>query len=406
MNFKYFIISVLSLKPSRQLYFLLALAAIAVLLVAARPAQNPELREAVSPRVRVAAVALHDLQPVATVSGRLEPARKTALHFELSGQIDARPVEPGQAVQQGELLLSLAAGDFVDALAEAEAQLAQETRNIERDRELLKLSQRNYALTQGELARLTKLGADSLVSESRLDETRIRLIQLEAEAAQLKASVASAGSRLALREAARNRAARNLERTRLPAPFTGTVNAVAVQRGDYVTPNQTVVDLIDSSMLDLYLEVRGDVVHALEQGQAVEVRVNGKRLQGKVVALQVDPDPVTFTHAVRVRVLGDQARPGQVAEATLPLQPQRQVTAVPATAVLYDEGRAYLFRVNADILERVEVRLGLRVGELQVVEEGISADDLVVIRDVAALSHGQKVRPATAGDLPVAVVDR
>ncbi len=405
MNFKYFIISVLSLKPSRQLYLLLALVAIAILLLVARPEQDPELREAVSPRVQVEAVALHDLQPVATVSGRLEPARKTALHFELSGQIDARPVEPGQAVQQGELLLALASGDFVDALAEAEAQLAQETRNIERDRELLKLSQRNYALQQSDLARLKKLGAESLVSESRLDESRIQLIQLEAEAAQLKASVASASSRMALREAARNRAARNLERTRLPAPFAGTVNAVLVQRGDYVTPNQTVVDLVDSSMLDLYLEVRGDVAHALAPGQEVEVSVNGTRLQGKVTALQVDPDPVTFTHAVRVRVAGDHARPGQVAEATLQLAPLRQVTAVPATAVLYDEGRAYLFRVNADTLELVEVQLGQRVGELQVVEQGISAADRVVTRDVAALSHGQKVLPVAAGDTPVAVVD-
>jgi len=397
---------VLSLKPSRQLYSLLALAAIAILLVVARPEQNPVLREAVSPRVQVEAVGLHDLQPVATVSGRLEPARKTALHFELSGQVDARPVEPGQAVQQGELLLALDSGDFVDALAEAEAQLAQETRNIERDRELLKLSQRNYALQQSELARLEKLGADSLVSESRLDESRIRLIQLEAEAAQLKASVASANSRLALREAARNRAARNLERTRLPAPFAGTVNAVQVQRGDYVTPNQTVVDLIDSSMLDLYLEVRGDVAHALVQGQAVEVRVNGMRLQGTVFALQVDPDPVTFTHAVRVRLAGDQARPGQIAEASLPLEPLQQVAAVPSTAVLYDEGRTYLFRVNADTLELVEVRLGQRVGELQVIEQGISAADRIVTRDVAALSHGQKVLPVTASDTPVAVIDR
>jgi RND family efflux transporter MFP subunit len=314
------------------------------------------------------------------------------------------------------LLLALAAGDFVDALAEAEAQLAQETRNIERDRDLLKLSQRNYALQQSELARLQKLGAESLVSESRLDESRIRLIQLEAETAQLKASVASADSRLALREAARNRAARNLERTRLPAPFAGTVNAVAVQRGDYVTPNQTVVDLIDSSMLDLYLEVRGDVAHALMPGQAVEVGINDYSLQGEVIALQVDPDPVTFTHAVRVRLPGDRARPGQVAEASLPLQPLRQVTAVPSTAVqvtavpstavLYDEGRAYVFRVNADTLELVEVRLGPRVGELQVVEQGINAADQIVTRDVAALSHGQKVQPVTAGNAPVAVLER
>jgi RND family efflux transporter MFP subunit len=397
---------VLSLKSSRQLYILLALVAIPVLLVVTRPEQNPELREAVSPRVQVDVVALHDLQPLATVSGRLDPARKAALHFELSGQVDARPVEPGQTVQQGELLLALASGDFVDALAEAEAQLAQETRNIERDRDLLKLSQRNYTLQQSELARLQKLGADSLVSESRLDESRIRLIQLEAETAQLKASVASADSRLALREAARNRAARNLERTRLQAPFAGTVNAVAVQRGDYVTPSQTVVDLIDSSMLDLYLEVRGDVAHALQPGQAVEVSVNGSSLQGEVLALQVDPDPVTFTHAVRVRLPGDRARPGQVAEASLPLQPLRQVAAVPSTAVLYDEGRAYVFRVNADTLELVEVRLGPRVGELQVVGQGINASDQIVTRDVAALSHGQKVQPVMASDTPVAAVER
>ena len=365
-----------------------------------------ELREAVSPQVQVEAVALHDLQPLASVSGRLEPARKTALHFELSGQVDARPVEPGQAVQQGELLLALASGDFVDALAEAEAQLAQETRNIERDRDLLKLSQRNYTLQQSELARLQKLGADSLVSESRLDESRIRLIQLEAETAQLKASVASADSRLALREAARNRAARNLERTRLLAPFAGTVNAVEVQRGDYVTPSQPVVDLVDSSMLDLYLEVRGDVAHALVPGQAVDVSVNGNSLRGEVIALQVDPDPVTFTHAVRVRLPGDRARPGQVAEASLPLQPLRQVSAVPSTAVLYDEGRAYVFRVNGGTLELVEVRLGQRVGELQVVEQGISAADHIVTRDVAALSHGQTVQPVMASDTPVAAVDR
>jgi RND family efflux transporter MFP subunit len=397
---------VLSLKSSRQLYILLALVAIPVLLVVTRPEQNPELREAVSPRVQVESVALHDLRPQATVSGRLEPARKTALHFELSGQVDARPVEPGQTVRQGELLLALDSGDFVDALAEAEAQLAQETRNIERDRDLLKLSQRNYALQQSELARLQKLGADSLVSESRLDESRIRLIQLEAETAQLKASVASADSRVALREAARNRAARNLERTRLQAPFAGTVNAVEVQLGDYVTPSQTVVDLIDSSMLDLYLEVRGDVAHALLPGQAVEVSVNGSSLQGKVLALQVDPDPVTFTHAIRVRLPGDRARPGQVAEASLPLQPLRQVVAVPSTAVLYDEGRAYVFRVNAGTLELVEVRLGPRVGELQVVEQGIDAADQVVTRDVAALSHGQKVQPVMASDTPVAAVER
>lgn len=387
----------LSLISRGQIYLLLALVGVVILLVMTRPDKDPRLEEAVAPRVLVATVGRHDLAPVERVSGRLEPARRAGLHFELSGQLDERPVEPGQTVREGDLLLSLAAGDFRDTLAEAEAQLEQERRNIQRDRELLQLARRNYALQGNDLDRLEKLGADSLVSRSHLDESRIKLIQLESEVAHLKASVGMAESRLALKQAARNRAARNLDRTRLQAAFSGTVNAVHVQVGDYVTPSQTVVELIETATLDLYVEVRGEAARALAPGQAVEVTVNGERLAGEIVALQIDPDPVTFTHALRVRLSGDRARPGQVAQAHLPLWPLQQVTAVPTTAVSYDEGRTFVFRVNSDTLNKTEVLLGMRVGELQVIEEGITMSDRIVIRDVAALSHGQKVR-AVAGD--------
>jgi RND family efflux transporter MFP subunit len=391
LNFKYFIISVLSIKSGTQFSVLAGLAGAAILLLLTVPDKNPELQQVIVPVVQVATVGLHDLVPVETVSGRLEPARKTSLHFELAGQVHARPVEPGQSVQAGEALLMLASGDYEDALAEAEAQLAQEIRNIERDRELLKLSRSNYTLQKNDLDRLLKLGEDSLVSKSRLDETRIKLIQLESEVAQLKSSVASAESRLALKEAARNRAARNLERTRLPAPFAGTVNAVNAQVGDYVTPNQAVVDLVDAASLDLYAEVRGNVAQSLVQGQVVTVEVNGAQVPGEVIALQVDPNQETFTHALRVRIAGDHARPGQVAQVRLPLREMLRVTAVPSTAVLFDEGVASVFRLDGDTLQQVEVKPGERVDGLQIVQ-GLAASDRVVTRDVSALSHGQQVQ--------------
>jgi multidrug efflux pump subunit AcrA (membrane-fusion protein) len=390
---------VLSIKPGPQLYVLAALVGVAILLLLTVPEQNPELQQVVVPVVEVTTVGLHDLVPSETVSGRLEPARKTALHFELAGQVQARPVEPGQTVQAGEPLLMLASGDYEDALAEAQAQLEQEARNIQRDRELLKLSRDNYTLQKNDLDRLLKLGKDSLVSKSRLDETRIKLIQLESEVAQLKSSVASAESRLALRKAARNRAARNLERTQLPAPFAGTVNAVSVQVGDYVTPSQAVVDLVDAASLDLYVEVRGNIAQSLEPGQVVAVDVNGEQLPGEVIALQIDPNPETFTHALRVRIAGDQARPGQVARVKLPLRERLRVTAVPSTAVLFDEGRAFVFRVDGDTLQQLEIKPGERVDGLQVVLQGLTASDRVVTRDVSALSHGQQVQiPGAATD--------
>ena len=386
----------LSIKSRRQIAILAALFGLAILLLLTAPDKNPELQQAVVPVVQVSTVGLHDLVPTEAVSGRLQPARKAALHFELPGQIHARPVEPGQVVVQGESLLLLSSGDYEDALAEAEAQLAQETRNIQRDRELFKLATRNYALQKNDLERLAKLGEDSLVSKSRLDETRIKLIQLESEVAQLKSSVASAESRLALKEAARNRAVRNLARTQLPAPFAGTVNAVNVQIGDYVTPARVVVDLVDVASLDLYAEIRGSVAQSLAPGQVVAVNVSGLQLPGEIIALQIDPNPETFTHALRVRIAGDQARPGQIARVQLPLHVMQRVTAVPSTALLFDEGRAYIFRLDGDTLEQVEVTPGERVDGLQIVLQGLAASDRVVTRDVSALSHGQQVQVTDA----------
>lgn len=382
----------LSIKSPAQIAVLLALAGLVALLLLTAPDKDPELQQLMVPGVRVAAVGLHDLVPAEVVSGRLDPARRAAMHFQLSGQIESRPVEPGQRVRQDELLLSLASGDYGDALTEAEARLTQESRDVERDRELLTLSQRNHGLQKNDLDRLVKLGADSLVSKSLLDEARIKLLQLQAEVARLKSSVASAESRIALKQAERNRAARNLARTQLLAPFAGSVNTVEAQVGDYVTPADMIVELIDTSSLDLYVEVRGNVAQSLAQGDTVDVVVDGVTLPGKVIALQIDPDPVTFTHALRVRVAGMSVRPGQIAQVRLPLPQLRKVTAVPVTAVLYDEGQTFVFRLDDDRLVMSAVTLGERVGDLQVVQRGVDAGYRIVTHNVSALSDGQQVR--------------
>jgi len=121
------------------------------------------------------------------------------------------------------------------------------------------------------------------------------------------------------------------------------------------------------------------------------VVVDGVTLPGKVIALQIDPDPVTFTHALRVRVAGMSVRPGQIAQVRLPLPQLRKVTAVPVTAVLYDEGQTFVFRLDDDRLVMSAVTLGERVGDLQVVQRGVDAGYRIVTHNVSALSDGQQV---------------
>jgi RND family efflux transporter MFP subunit len=381
-----------------QRSLLLALAGLIILLLLTRPQPATVLQTQTILPVRTTTVTTHELDPVETVSGTLEPMRKAQLHFELNGQVRERHVEPGQAVAAGAALLALDAGDYQDALDSAESRLELEVRSIARDRELLELAQRNRMLQEGEVRRLEQLGKDSLVSRSLLDEARGKLLGLESEVARLRTSVATADTRLALLRAERNRAARDLVRTRLDAPFAGIVNAVSAQVGDYVTSSAAVVELVDVSALDLYVEVRGELARALSQGQQVGVTVDGRQHAGRIVGLQIDPDPVTFTHALRVRLTGEGLRPGMVAQAELPLGRLAGVLAVPVTAVLQDEGRSYVFRVREGALQRVAVGTGRRVGDLRVVQDGLQAGDVIVTRDVAALSDGQQVQVPDDGE--------
>jgi RND family efflux transporter MFP subunit len=379
------------MKKTTQRNLLIALAMLAVVLVLTRPDPSPQLQEPVPTRVQVDTVLNHDLTPQETVSGHLAPMRRALLHFELSGQVSSRLVEPGQAVGAGSMLLELVADDFRDALARAEAQLELERSHIDKDRELLRLARRNHALQRDEVARLEQLGQDSLISQSRLDESRIKLLQLQSEVASLKNSTDTAAARLRLLEAERSRAARDLQRTGLAAPFAGIVNRVLVEVGDYVTPNQAVTEVIDISSLDLNVEVRGELADALSQGQRLTVTIKGQQVDGELVALQVDPDPETFTHALRIRIPGDAARSGSVARVRLPLRLLQHVVAVPSTAILQDDGDTYVFRFDGERLQRTAVTTGRHVGNLVVVSEGLSSGERIVVRDVAALSDGMRV---------------
>ena len=64
---------------------------------------------------------------------------------------------------------------------------------------------------------------------------------------------------------------------------------------------------------------------------------------------------------------------------------------VPVSAVLNDDGGAFVFEYSDGNLHRKPVALGARVGEMQVVHRGVRDGDRIVSRDVAGLSDGQAV---------------
>lgn len=363
---------------------------VTALLLLTRPDSKAELQPLPPTRVLTGEVRQMDIRPVARMKGKLQPARKITLHMEVSGNVTERAVEPGQQVEAGEFLLAVANGDFEDAVVQARALLRQEQDAVERDMALLALMKEKYAIQQREVQRMEKLGQESLASKSNYDSTLRALLVLQEEQTRLQFSVNTAQSRLATRRSELNLAERNLERSRLNAPFAATVNAVAVDIGDYIAAGQVALELVQIDTLDLYLEITGELARVLELGQEIPVVVSGTTYVGRIHALAPDPAPLTHTHALRIRVTGTSLFPGQLAEAALPGEILRDVTVVPVSAVLREEGEAYVFSVTGEILQRLPVNPLARQDDMQVID-GVPAGTKIVIKDVGMLADGQKV---------------
>ena len=382
-------------KPVARKYTLfltVGIVLIIALLILTRP--HPEVQQLELPPVQVVVseVESGELQPTVRVGGYLQPLQQARLQFQVSGRLQQRLVEPGQQVSAGDKLLRLEKDDYHDLMLEAHAQLQLEQAAVKRDRSLLQLAERNRALQAEEVARQQRLGTDSLSSKSALDAARQRLIQLQSEEAQLRASVESADARLALLQAALRRAERNWRRTTLEAPFAGTVNRVVPNVGDDVAARDEVLELLDLNQLEFYAETDRAIVAQLKVGQMIEVVSEGQTYPAEIIALQQHPDPDTFTYALRARFDNPGLVSGAAAEARLLLPALQQARLVPVSALVHDDGQVYLFVVEADVLQKRQVRLGPRQGDKQVILAGVEPGERLVSRGGASLSDGLKVQ--------------
>jgi len=374
---------------------LISLAGIIVaLLLMTRPDTQAELQPLPPARVFTEVVQQMNIQPVTRITGKLQPARKASLRMEVTGNVVARFVEPGQQVSAGEPLLQLDDGDFRDAVTDARALLSQEQNAINRDRELLELVTKERVIQEREVGRMEQLGRDSLASKSKYDEALRLLLQHQEEETRLRHSVDTAEARLNTRRAALNMAERNLERSRLLAPFAGKINTVLFDVGDYIPAGQVAVELVQLDELDLYLEVTGQLANQLQLAQEVKLAIDGVELIGSIHAIAPDPNPVTHTHALRIRLSADnqtiELYPGQLARAELPGKTLSEVEVVPISSILREEGRAFVFTVEGNHISKQPVELIARQENMQVVD-GIAPGTRIVARDVTLLADGQEV---------------
>ncbi|MBS9403263.1 efflux RND transporter periplasmic adaptor subunit [Halomonas sp. TRM85114] len=257
-----------------------------------------ESREEGPTRVEVRHSEAATFQPRLVTQGQLEADRELELRSRRAGRVAELPVALGATVEEGEVLVRLAADDLQAQLARAEADLT--------------------------LARAELDGAESL---------RQRQLMSRPEYLRRQASVSTAAAAVAELRTAQD------ELTPV-APFDGVFDRRDVDIGDVVQVGETFGRLVDDRRLIASAWIAQGEVAALSPGLPVEVELlDGSQLRGEVTHIARRADPATRTFYVEATLDNPERRRLAGASATLTiLLDERSVHRLsPALLVLDDE---------------------------------------------------------------------
>jgi membrane fusion protein, multidrug efflux system len=307
--------------------------------------------------VRTVMPSLETVVDRAELSADLLPARRAVLAAEVSGVVDVMRVEVGQRIGAGQLVAAVDTRALAQALAEAEAYHRQATAQHQRATSLYE----KRSITQQQLldAVTAKDVADSRLASVRLD----------------------------------------LEKSRIRAPWGGEVAARRVEVGDYVTPGQPVIELVDASTLKVRAPAPALDVPHLEIGSPVSIRVDaypGEVFTGRLVRFGAELDPRARSLDVEAEIANRDGRlkPGMSARLEVPRRTLEDAVLVPLEALVDLGEQRAVFVVVDGVARRRVVELGPVVGERVVVLSGVAAGEPVVVEGEQRIADGQAVREA------------
>jgi membrane fusion protein (multidrug efflux system) len=309
-------------------------------------------------RIETAVVASEALTATVAASGTIEAKRLTEIGADVEGTLAAVYVDVGQAVSAGAPLFRIDPGPYEMALAEARAGLA--------------LARAESANAASEAERMAKLVEENAASVQRAE-------QLRTQAQVAAARVVQGEARLA-------RAARDLARTTVRAPYAGSVVERRAHEGALAGAAPILV-LQESGALEAILDVPETTPIAVRVGHPVKLYAQGvaEAVVTEVTRVSERIDPSTRTYEVRCLVVDASGalKAGSYARAEITATRDAPRPVAPRSALVTRDGRAYVLRVESGIAREVPVRVGIATDTHVELLAGVAPGDVVVHGEAA-----------------------
>jgi RND family efflux transporter MFP subunit len=373
--------------------------AITMVMVKSRgPVQTRPPRE-YAPLVRVVTATASTHTFTVTTNGTVKPRTSTALVSEVAGKVVwvSPSFADGGFFEENDVLVKLDPRDYELAVVTARGVVAQARVRSETEEAQAEVAREEWkSLGQGKESPLA-------TRELQLHEAR--------------AALASA-------EAMLEKAERDLERTRIRAPFAGRVREKVVDVGQFVSPGIAVATVFavdyaevrlpipDSQLayLDLPVDYRGNTETQTGPEVTLYADFAGRRRSwsGRIVRVEGEIDPVSrMIHAIAQvddpygRLGGEDRMPlaiGLFVDAEIMGRVAEDVIVVPRSAVRGDDTVLIVDDEDRLRFRKVDV---LRVDRADaVISSGLNAGDRICVSLLDAATDGMKVRTTGSAEIP------
>jgi RND family efflux transporter MFP subunit len=410
-----------------------------VLMFMASNRQGPQKAESGEPTklVRIVEARQLELIPTAEGYGAVQPARIWSAVAQVAGRIvDIHPrLRDGEIISEGSLLLQIDPVDYQLNLAQAEAELAELEVEATNAKASLSIEERTLGIAQREYERISKLAKKGTASQSDVDNAERNLLTSRNAVQNVKNTLALLPTKRKVLEAKRTQAERDLENTRLLAPFNLRITNMSIELDQYVSKGETLVagDAVDrvevvarfpmSSLRRLFIGYeRHDISAELMSGHladfvALQPRVKldlGTTIaewEAEFVRFSDTVDPETRTMGVVVAVdkpfekIEPGIRPplskGMFVQVLLQGKPQPDRIVIPRSAVR--DSVVYLAD-DEKRLRRKAVDLLFSQGEISVVASGITAGQKIVVSDLVPAVSGMQLETQVDESIAQAII--
>lgn len=294
--------------------------------------------------------------------GRIDAVSTVDLAFQVGGRVTELPVQQGEVIPAGGLLAELDPTDYQLALQQAEVQLEQARRDLDRARPLRE---------QG------------ILTPSNFD--------------QLQTSFDIANVAL-------QNARRNADYTRLIAPFDALVTRRLIERYSTVSAGTPILRVQNVSELRVHINVPEQIMRQVQDSNdySVFVRLSSSSLDQYPLAYRehaTEVDLLTQTYQVSFampRLPEVNLLPGMTVNVVTAKRVTMDTVLIPVSALdtsVPEQFSVWIYQPQGSVVEKVPVQVGtVREQQVEIIA-GLNRGDQVVSAGIYHLQQGQQVRP-------------